>query len=72
MIIPTIIASLVSLTLLFLVFRKELKGEIVVNEQDDIKLERLPVIFGVVILSMATIMLAISSYIITIIFTIFI
>ncbi|MCQ3035812.1 MAG: hypothetical protein MJ248_06355 [Bacilli bacterium] len=63
MIIPTIIASLVSLTLLFLVFRKELKGEIVVNEQDDIKLEKLPVIFGVVILSMATIMLAISSYI---------
>ena len=63
MIIPTIFASITSLLILFLVFRKQLKAPITLKVEENETIEKLPVIFGVIVLSLATITLAISSYI---------
>lgn len=63
MILPTIGASLVTLIILFLWFRKDLKAPLVKAEPSERKLERLPIIVGLIFLIVATVLLAVSSFI---------
>lgn len=63
MAIPTIFAGLCSLSILYLMFRKKLKSPIDLHEQE-IAIDNKPcLIIGITILCIATILLAISSYI---------
>lgn len=64
MILPTLTASLVSLTILYLLFKKQLKDKI--GEEtvtDDAKINKVLLIIGLFHLITATILIAIASYI---------
>lgn len=64
MIIPTIAASIISLSILYLLFNKELKKPINTSSyQDDIKINKTLLIIGLFHLITTTILIAISSYI---------
>lgn len=62
MILPTIGASSVTLLVLFLWFRKDLKVPLKKIEKRDLKLEVLPIVDGLTLLGAATILLALSSF----------
>lgn len=62
MILPTIGASIVTLLVLFLWFRKDLKVPLKKIEKREIKLEVLPIAVGLILLGAATILLALSSF----------
>ncbi len=63
MILPTVGASLVSLLLLFLIFRKKLKAEMTPFHEQPQPLNRFLLIIGLIHLFSTTILLAISAYI---------
>lgn len=64
MIIPTIIASITSLSLLYIIFRKELKSKIEYNQvNEEIKLNKTLLIIGLFHLLTTTVLIAIASYI---------
>ena len=63
MAIPTVVCGVVSLGVLYLLFRKELKKEMTIEEHDVHVKSRKLVIFDTIILGVCTIVLVISSYI---------
>ena len=62
MAVPTIVAGLTELGLLFLIFRKQLKTELVANEVVYQVEDKVPLIFGLVDLFICLVFLIISSY----------
>ena len=64
MFLPTLIASLVSLAILYLLFRKQLKDKMELTPQEDnIKINSILLIIGLFHLATTTILIAIASYI---------
>ena len=64
MFFPTLIASLVSLAILYLLFRKQLKDKMEqTSQEDNIKINTTLLIIGLVHLITTTILIAIASYI---------
>ena len=63
MFLPTILAGLVEIIIIYLLFRKQLKNPIVINEEDYQIESKLDLIFGVIILGICLAFLIISSYI---------
>lgn len=63
MILPTIVAGIVSFGMLFLVFRKKLMGKIEGDAEEVAVKDKVNLIIGIVHLGACTILLAISSYI---------
>lgn len=64
MFIPTLSASIVSLSILYLLFRKQLKEKMEqTTEQEDIKINTTLLVIGLIHLISATILIAIASYI---------
>ena len=64
MFLPTLVASIVSLGILILLFNKELKKQMdTTKSSEEIKLNKILLIIGLVHLVSATILIAISSYI---------
>ena len=64
MFLPTLVASIVSLGILILLFNKELKKQMdTTKSSEEIKLNKILLIIGLVHLISATILIAISSYI---------
>lgn len=62
MLLPTTMTSLVGLLLLFLLFRKDLKAPIDFAGEEQVKMEKLPLIVGLIHLIGCTILLSLSSY----------
>lgn len=63
MLIPTITAGIVSFSVLFLIFRKQLSKPIVPAKTDAIIKDKLLLYVGIIHLALCTVLLAISSYI---------
>ena len=63
MLVPTILSGLMAFTMLFLLFRKQLKQPIKGEAEDVVIKEKFSLWVGIVHLAICTIMLAISSYV---------
>ncbi len=62
MVLPTIVCAIVSLLVLLVLFKKQLKQKIEQSDIIEIKIDKPLVIFNAIILGCCTILLAISSY----------